>query len=387
MKLSSRLLNYRGFNMSSEVRRRHAEEPIAVSVEHLPRCVAEKSDKTTFKSKGHTLKGPIKATRHVVHSKVDLYTFLVTSFALLFISTGYSYRPDFYRKFLSLQYEHSSNPGHYDIGTDDIYIVFTAVIVLCWIRSFLLEFMLKPFAYYKCNIKSYKSQQRYGEQGWSVIYYSLSWSVGFYLYFTSPYFLDCDYIYLNWPHDQMTGIFKLYYLVQISSWLQQIVVINVEDRRKDHWQMFAHHIITVALTTGSYYYYFTRIGHVILIIMDIVDIFLSTAKILKYCGFSVLCDYVFVVFLILWFVFRHVVYNYIFYHTWAKARDLMGKAGLCGVDLYQKRCWTPFIIDVFLVLLGGLQIITLIWLFLIIKVLIKVIKGTGAQDVRSDEDD
>ena len=38
-------------------------------------------------------------------------------------------------------------------------------------------------------------------------------------------------------------------------------------------------------------------------------------------------------------------------------------------------------------LLGGLQIITCIWMYLILKVAYKVVTGSGAEDVRSDEDD
>ncbi|EMG50461.1 Ceramide synthase component, putative [Candida maltosa Xu316] len=180
--------------------------------------------------------------------------------------------------------------------------------------------------------------------------------------------------------------FKNYYLISIGFWLQQIFVLNVEKPRKDHYQMFSHHIITCSLMIGSYYYYFFRIGHLILMIMDSVDIFLSAAKMLKYAGFSNACDAMFILFLISWVVLRHGVYNYIFYHTWHKSVDLM-KNAKCIEGLIQKRCWTDGIINTFLGLLGGLQIITCIWMYLIFKVAYKVVTGKGAEDVRSDEDD
>ena len=47
--------------------------------------------------------------------------------------------------------------------------------------------------------------------------------------------------------------------------------------------MFSHHIITCLLIIGSYYYYYFRIGHLILMIMDSVDIF-GSSKMLKYAG-------------------------------------------------------------------------------------------------------
>lgn len=70
----------------------------------------------------------------------------------------------------------------------------------------------------------------------------------------------------------MQGLMKGYILGQWAFWLQQILVINIEERRKDHWQMFSHHLITIALISSCYSYHHTRVGNFILIIMDVVDI-------------------------------------------------------------------------------------------------------------------
>ena len=67
---------------------------------------------------------------------------------------------------------------------------------------------------------------------------------------------------------------KAYMLAQLAFWLQQILVINIEERRKDHWQMFTHHIITICLIYASYRYGHTRVGNLILVLMDVVDLFL-----------------------------------------------------------------------------------------------------------------
>ena len=76
---------------------------------------------------------------------------------------------------------------------------------------------------------------------------------------------------------QVSGLFKWYYLAQYAFWLQQIFVLNIEERRKDHVQMFAHHIITCALIYGSYTHHLMRPGHIILCIMDVIDILLSVS--------------------------------------------------------------------------------------------------------------
>ncbi|GME81317.1 unnamed protein product [Ambrosiozyma monospora] len=120
--------------------------------------------------------------------------------------------------------------------------------------------------------------------------------------------------------------------------------------------------------------------------MDVVDIFLSLAKMLKYCGFQTLCDIMFIVFMVAWIILRHVAYNYIFYFSWSQSRDIMqGNCDQVGPDA--KMCYTDRAIDFFLLLLGGLQVITLVWMYLILKVAYKVISGSSADDVRSDSED
>ena len=84
-------------------------------------------------------------------------------------------------------------------------------------------------------------------------------------------------LWTNWPIRELSGIRKAYILLQWSFWLQQVIVINIEDRRKDHWQMFTHHVITIILIHSSYCYHFTRIGNLILVLMDPVDILLPVS--------------------------------------------------------------------------------------------------------------
>lgn len=67
---------------------------------------------------------------------------------------------------------------------------------------------------------------------------------------------------------------KGYMLAQLAFWIQQVIVINIEERRKDHLQMFTHHLVTISLIYSSYRYYHTRVGNLILVLMDVVDLFL-----------------------------------------------------------------------------------------------------------------
>ncbi|KAI3406252.2 lag1 [Candida oxycetoniae] len=295
----------------------------------------------------------------------------------------------FTSKFIYLQNKvgiNSSGSSIYDISIDDVYFVINWVVTVTFLRSFLIKYCFEPFASRFCHIYSRKAKTRFAEQSWSFLYWGVSFIFGVYLYLDAPYFNDLDQIYINWPNFYMDAKFKSYYLISMAFWFQQILVLHVEKPRKDHYQMFSHHIITCLLIVGSYYYYYFRIGHLILMIMDSVDIFLAAAKMLKYAKFNNACDAMFILFLVSWIGLRHGVYNYIFYHAWDKSVHLMSD-GQCIEGAVQKRCWTPTVINTFLGLLGGLQVITCIWMYLISKVAYRVVIGSGAEDVRSDEDD
>lgn len=79
----------------------------------------------------------------------------------------------------------------------------------------------------------------------------------------------------------MSGSLKWYYLVQLSFWLQQLLAINLEKPRKDYRQMLTHHMITCSLMYVTYAYHWTKIGNVILCIMDVVDFLLPVSRMVR----------------------------------------------------------------------------------------------------------
>lgn len=172
--------------------------------------------------------------------------------------------------------------------------------------------------------------------------------------------------------------------------------------------MFTHHMITCALMLGSYCYHQTKVGNVILCLMDVVDLFLPLAKILKYLNFRLSCDIAFGAFMITWFVARHVLYLGVCWSIYAhvpeevnygcyygRASDLQGPFPV--PDDYQHLiqpfldpaggvCLNTGIRQVFLGVLLALQGLLLIWGSMIVKIAYKVVSGEGADDTRSDDE-
>lgn len=93
-----------------------------------------------------------------------------------------------------------------------------------------------------------------------------------YLYYKSPHYLNLGELWTNWPQRELDGLTKVYILAQWAYWMQQVIAVNIEARRKDYWEMIVHHAITISLIAASYAYHQTRVGHLILVLMDIVEL-------------------------------------------------------------------------------------------------------------------
>jgi very-long-chain ceramide synthase len=90
-------------------------------------------------------------------------------------------------------------------------------------------------------------------------------------------------LWTDWPDRELNSLTKGYFLAQMAFWVQSIIVLNLEERRKDHWQMFSHHIATLSLIFSCYCYHHTRVGLLILILMDIADVFLPVRPMKSSC--------------------------------------------------------------------------------------------------------
>lgn len=162
--------------------------------------------------------------------------------------------------------------------------------------------------------------------------------------------------------------------------------------------MFTHHIITILLLVGSYWFHFTPTGNVVLILMDPSDILLSvsgtlcfpylmipcqlmtsfprlqSAKCLRYMGWQKMCDVFFGLFMACWVITRHVFYGAMLWSCIRYATSLTGPTDDSSM------AWGLTI------LLCALQCLLCIWLVMICKLAWKVISGQAAEDERSDEE-
>lgn len=126
-------------------------------------------------------------------------------------------------------------------------------------------------------------------------------------------------------------------------------------------------------------------------------------------GYSKICDIVFGLFMVTWVIARHVIFMVVVYSLYAHSDTVSlpgcyhGKTGFITgpfpppdkfghllepfFDQEGIVCWTGTVKWGFLIALLFLQVLTLVWFSMIVKVAVKVLKGGQADDTRSDDED
>ncbi len=71
---------------------------------------------------------------------------------------------------------------------------------------------------------------------------------------------------------------NFFYIAYGARYLQNFVMVFVEPRRKDFFEMQVHHSVTCVLIYVSYISSFVRVGLVIMVLLDMADPVLHIAK-------------------------------------------------------------------------------------------------------------
>jgi len=175
------------------------------------------------------------------------------------------------------------------------------------------------------------------------------------------------------------GALRCYYLAYGARYVAGAVNVLLEHKRKDFWEMQLHHVATIGVIWVSYAYGWTRVGAVIMLVLDPADVPLHLAKCSKYVGdarrnkkFQFGADVFFGLFLVTFFIMRLVMYPYVVWSSHIEARRYFEPS--VGY-------WTCVTL---LYIILGLQAY---WFKLILNVVHRVLVTGNAEDVRSDDED
>ncbi|KAG0275238.1 sphingosine N-acyltransferase lag1 [Linnemannia exigua] len=278
--------------------------------------------------------------------------------------------------------------GLYSKAWTDLNFIGFWIVVFTFLRAFVMTVILKPFALW-AGVQKEHQQNRFQEEGWVCIYYSISWTLGMYVLRTSPvwnswtFWFKPEALFEGYPHTQLPHVMLWYYYVQLAFWLQQIFVLHVEAPRKDFWALMAHHTVTLLLISGSALSNFWRAGNVVFVVMDLADIILAFSKSMKYLGVpSKICDVFFGTFMVTWLYTRHYMYAYILHGFMFTAYEMIP----FELDISQGKWYCRELAWLPILGLALLQILMVYWFALILRILVKILKGHSAEDERSEDE-
>jgi very-long-chain ceramide synthase len=192
--------------------------------------------------------------------------------------------------------------------------------------------------------------------------------------------------YVNYPHMTHSAEFKAFYLLQAANWAHLLVVLSLqlEKPRKDFFELTVHHLTTLSLIFLSYRFHFTWIGVPVFWTHDISDIILAVCKILNYLEVGdPIVPISFVFFTGVWIYTRHYLGILILISVATEFRTI----GLWVLDWEQQlyKCWISQYIT--FGLLSIIQILDIYWLFLILRIAVRILTGGEQKDDREDDDE
>ncbi|TYZ67087.1 hypothetical protein PybrP1_009769 [[Pythium] brassicae (nom. inval.)] len=138
-----------------------------------------------------------------------------------------------------------------------------------------------------------------------------------------------------WNQGTPTGAFpehkfrtKLLYITQLAIWIYTAFSCKfLEEIRKDYVIMMAHHVVTIALVTGSYMLGHLPGGIIVLVLHDLSDIPLDLLKMANYLKLEganglFVCEALFAVVFAGWFYLRLYLFPAkLLYSTFVESRD------------------------------------------------------------------
>jgi hypothetical protein len=232
-------------------------------------------------------------------------------------------------------------------------------------------------------VTAHKKLVKFVEAFWRTVFYLAFSILGFYALFvpeTAPWIRDPAANWKQWPFHTISPTILLYYQIELGCYFHQLLWTNTNH--SDALEMTIHHFVTIALIVISFLTNFFRVGSVILLIHDISDVFLESAKVFNYISKpldhrwmkSALVDPVFGIFAVTFFLTRLVIYpGFVLRSVFTDGYQEF-KLGWVGAYIYS-------------VLLLSLQALHIFWFYLIARMVIMLLMGTMEGDVRSEDDE
>ncbi|EWC45335.1 hypothetical protein DRE_00734 [Drechslerella stenobrocha 248] len=276
----------------------------------------------------------------------------------------------------------------YGKGLGDGKFLFFYTLFFTFTREFIMQRILYPIsqkALPKATRRNKATIARFLEQSYTAIYFAFFGPLGLYVMKQTPglWYFNTTVYWTSHPNLLHNAIFKAYYLLQWSYWLQQaiVLILMLEKPRKDFVELVIHHIVTVSLITLSWRFHFSYVGLSVFITHDISDFFLATSKVLNYVDSPITGPY-FVVFIGSWVYLRHYLNLGILWSVFTEM-PYVADFRLDWDEPYYNCQLGQIVISS---LLSALQIVNIFWLYLVLRVAYRYVFKAELNDVRSEDE-
>ena len=175
----------------------------------------------------------------------------------------------------------------------------------------------------------------------------------------------------NYPHHEIENDIWWYYMIGLAFFWSTTAWSISEIGNGDNVKMYLHHLFTILLMTFSWTCNFIRIGSLVLLVHECVDIPSLLAKMFLYAKIEAPVNPLFIIFMVMWLSTRTGLYPF-----WI-LRSVFFEA--------YHYTWMPAAF-VFYSLLSGLLVLNILWTCIILKVMVRKITAGKLEDVRSDNE-
>uniref|UniRef100_A0A452RPX0 Ceramide synthase 3 n=1 Tax=Ursus americanus TaxID=9643 RepID=A0A452RPX0_URSAM len=198
--------------------------------------------------------------------------------------------------------------------------------------------------------RSRRNQERPSFDSGKLIFFSLGS-----LFFQKPWVYDLWEVWNDYPRQPLLPSQYWYYILEMSFYWSLIFSLGSDVKRKDFLAHVIHHLAAISLMSFSWCANYIRSGTLVMIVHDVADIWLESAKMFSYAGWKQTCNTLFLIFSTIFFISRLIIFPF-----WILYCTLI-------LPLHYLE---PFFSYIFLNLqLMVLQVLHLYWCYFILKML------------------
>ncbi|KAG5197941.1 hypothetical protein JEQ12_007631 [Ovis aries] len=212
--------------------------------------------------------------------------------------------------------------------------------------------------------------KKFQESCWRFTFYLIITIAGIAFLYDKPWVYDLWEVWNGYPRQPLLPSQYWYYILEMSFYWSLLFSLGSDIKRKDFLATVIHHLAAVSLMSFSWCANYIRSGTLVMIVHDVADIWLESAKMFSYAGWKQTCNALFFIFSAVFLISRLIIFPF-----WILYCTLI-------LPLHYLQ---PFFSYIFLNLqLMVLQVLNLYWSYLILKMLKRSIFTKSIRDVRSD---